>query len=117
MGLIQMAVAVLIRLPALYIAVSRESYYRVEAGTLVMLALFSALLGVVMPATGFLDIGGALFRVVLFTVIVMVVVRTEVLDSLGIVVVAAIIEAVIILGFSISPFAWLVEGMNVLSIP
>lgn len=116
-GLIQMGVAILIRLPALYVAISREGYYKMDKTTLIMLAVFSALLGFFMPAGGLLDIGGALFRIVLFAIIIMVLLRTEFFEALGIVLVAAIIESLIILALSISPMSWLVAGMSPLTIP
>ncbi len=117
MGLPQMALAVGIRIPALYVAVSRASGWRVSPPLIVMLAVFSALLGFFMPATGILDIGGMLFRVFLFAIIIMVLMRMEFLEALGIVIFAAIIESIIILAISISPVSWLVAGMNVLTIP
>ena len=116
-GLIQMAVAVGIRIPALYVAISREGYFRIDKGALIMLSLFSALLGFFMPAHGILDIGGALFRITLFAIIVMVLIKTDFLESFGVVIIAAIIEALMILALSISPFGWLVSGMSPLTIP
>ncbi len=90
MPIVQLAVAVAIRLPALYIAISREGFGRAKPGTLLMLSFFSALLGFLMPATGILDIGGALFRIALFGVIIMVVLRMDLADAFGVVLVAAI---------------------------
>ncbi|MCK4327325.1 MAG: hypothetical protein KAW41_02500 [Candidatus Diapherotrites archaeon] len=117
MGLVQMAVAVGIRLPALYIAISRQGYPNLSTGLIIMLAVFSALLGFFMPAGGILDIGGALFRIVLFAVIIMILFRAEFMEALGVVIVAAIIESLIILALSISPVSWLVAGMSPLTIP
>lgn len=117
MGLVQIAAAVAIRIPALYLAISRIGFYKIESGTLLMLSLFSAMLGFLMPATDILDIGGVLFRIALFTVIVMIVMRVEIGDAFGIVFVAAIIESLIILFLMISPLSWLVAGMNPLTIP
>ncbi len=116
-GLVQMAVAIGIRIPALYVAISREGYYRIDKGTLIMLSLFSALLGFFMPAHGILDIGGALFRIMLFAILMMVLLKAEFIEAFGIVIIAAIIESLIILAFSISPFGWLVSGMSPLTIP
>ena len=116
-GLVQMAVAVGIRIPSLYVAISREGYMKVQPSTLLMLSVFSALLGFFMPASGVLDVGGALFRIALFALIIMVWFRTEFMEALGVVIVAAIIESLILLALSISPVSWLVAGMSPLTIP
>jgi len=116
-GLVQMAVAVGLRIPAIYIALSRESGWKISPVMVVMLALFSAMLGFFMPAGGILDIGGALFRICLFAIIIMILLKMDFMEALGVVVVAAIIESLIILALTISPFSWLVAGMSPLTIP
>ena len=115
--LISMAVAIAIRIPSLYVALSQQGYDRLEIPKLFMLALFSALLGFIMPATGLLDIGGVLFRVMLFAVIIMVLMKLEFFDALTVVIIAAIIESIIILALIISPVSFLVAGMSPLTIP
>ena len=108
-------VAIVIRLPALYVALSR-GHVRVESSTVVALAIFSAFLGVLMPAAGF-DLIGMIFRLALFAVIVMVLTRRSVGGSFAVVLVASVIETVIIFVISISPLNFLVAGMGMFSIP
>ncbi len=115
--IISLVVAFLIRLPALYLALTQVGYFRLSSGNLVAIALFSTLLGVIMPAEGMLDIIGALFRIVLLSIIIMVLMRGEITDSLKAVVVAAVIESVIILTLSLSPVSFLVAGLGIFSVP
>ena len=110
-----MVVAIIVRLPALYLTLTGMRY-RVESGTLLVLALFSALLGFVMPAVGF-DIAGMVFRVALFTVIVMIMTRANILNSLIIVLIAAVVESFTILLLSLTPLSFVVSGMSPLTIP
>jgi hypothetical protein len=114
---ISVFVAVLIRIPALYVALSHQGFHKIEVSNLFLLAMFSALLGVIMPAGGILDIGGVLFRVGLFSLMLMVMMRLEFFEGLTTTIIAAIIEAIIIAALLFTPFSWLVEGMSVLTIP
>ena len=109
-------VAIMIRIPALYVGLSREGYWEVDAPTLIFLAIFAAFLGFIMPAQG-IDLIGTFFRIVLFTIILMVLVRMDFTDALGTVIFAAIIEAIIIVALMISPFNSLVAGMSPLMVP
>jgi len=114
--LLSLAMAFLIRVPALYVALTRVGYFRISKSTLILVALFSTFLGVIMPA-GFLDIVGVLFRVVLLSIILMILLRGELMDSLKSVAVAAFLESIMILALSLSPFSFLVAGLGVLSVP
>jgi hypothetical protein len=111
-----LAVSVIVRLTALYVGLSRR-FAKVEVSTLAILAIFSAFLGFLMPATGFLDVMGAIFRLVLFSVIVMVLTRLPFTDCLSVVLIAVIIENVMVFVLSITPLAFLVAGLPLFTLP
>ncbi|MBN3037047.1 MAG: hypothetical protein JW834_01235 [Candidatus Diapherotrites archaeon] len=115
--LVSLVAAFLIRMAALYVALTRAGFWKLEPKELVLLATFSTLLGVIMPATGLLDVTGALFRLLLFSIILVIFMRMEIADALGATFVAAIIEAVAIFALSISPISWAVAGMSWLAVP
>jgi hypothetical protein len=114
--LLSLFVAFIIRLPALYVSLTQVGYFRLSKGTLITLAMFSTLLGVIMPAAG-IDVVGVMFRIALLAVIVMVVMRSDIMDALKAVVVAAFIESIILLALSLSPVSFLVAGLGFLSVP
>ena len=110
-------IAFLIRFIGLYTAFARAGYYRIDKGGLVVLALFSTLLGFIMPAGGFFDIFGVIFRIALFAIIIMIFAKTEFMEGIGITITAAIVESLIIIVLMITPFSWIVAGMGPLTVP
>ncbi len=114
--IVSLVFAFILRLPALYAALTQVGGFKLSFGNLVAIALFSTLLGVIMPAGPF-DVIGAIFRIVLLSIILMVLMRAEINDALKAVVVAAVIETVIIFTISLSPVAFLVAGLSPFSVP
>ncbi|MCD6522951.1 MAG: hypothetical protein J7K68_04330 [Candidatus Diapherotrites archaeon] len=115
--LISFITSILIRLAALYIALNRAGFWRIDKASLVILSVFSALLGFIMPAGGIFDITGMVFRFMLFSVIVMIFMKMDFVDATGTVVVAAIIESIMITALMLSPASFLVAGMSPLTVP
>ena len=114
-SVLSIVAAIFIRLPALYLTISGMRY-RADGGTLLVLAVFSAFLGFIMPATGF-DMAGVVFRIALFVIIVMIMLRCNIVEASVIVLISAFIESFTILVFSFTPLKFLVAGMSPLTIP
>ena len=109
--------AFLIRLVGLYFAISRVGYVVIQKSNLVMLAIFATFLGFVMPAGGIFDITGILFRIALFTIILLVLLGMDPFSAFFTTIVAAVIEAIIIIVLLFTPFAPYISGLSPLMVP
>lgn len=109
-----------IKLTALYTVLSLVGYWEMPKNKLLLLAAFSTFLGLVTPtgsAMIFSTITGILFRIVLFAVIVMVITRLRITEAFSAVLGAAILESIILLTLSFSPFSFLTQGMSPFMVP
>jgi len=113
---LSLIISFLLRIPALYIALSQQGFNKMETPKLIFLAAFATLLGVIMPATGF-DVAGVLFRIALFAVVLVFFMQLEFLEAITVVFVSSILLAIMIFALSLSPVSFLVEGLGLLSIP
>lgn len=110
----------IIKLAALYIVLSLVGYWEMPKNKLILLTTFSTFLGLITPVGSAMilsTITGILFRVVLFGVIVMVLTRLRMMEAFSAVIGAAVIESIILLTLSFSPFSFLTQGMSPLMVP
>lgn len=109
-----------VKLSALYIVLSLVGYWEMPKNKLVLLAAFSTFLGLVASAgsaTILSTITGILFRAVLFAVIILILTRLRMTEAFSAVIGAAVIEFIIFLTLSFSPFSSLVQGMSPFMVP
>lgn len=110
----------IIKLAALYIVLSLVGYWEMPKNKLLLLTAFSTFLGLLTPVSSAMilsTITGIVFRVVLFAVIVMVLTRLRMMEAFSAVIGAAIIESIILLTLSFSPFSFLTQGMSPFMVP
>ncbi len=117
---LNLATAFLTRVAALYLVLTKTKYWEVNARKLLLLAMFSTFLGLIAPsgaAITLASISGIIFRITLFTAIIFILTGLNISESFSAVIMAAIIEFVMLMALSISPAAFLVQGMSPFTIP
>ncbi|MCD4740119.1 hypothetical protein K8R43_02915 [archaeon] len=110
--LVALVVSVLVRFVALFV-VFWKTDVDANLSFVSILAVFSALMSFLMPV----EVTGFIFRLVLLAVMFTILFRLSVGNAFLVVFLVALLEAVIIFAFSMSPLAFLVSGINVLSVP
>ncbi|GEM_PF-6689053 len=115
MNIVSLATAFIIRIASFYIGFKRSGWIAVKGNVLMIVAFFSLVLGVLMPAESF-DIMGVFVRMLVVAAIIMVFMNEDITDAISITITAAIVQ--IIMTFLLSIFApFLVEGLSPFSVP
>jgi len=105
------------RTVGLYVSLNLSGFWKLEPSELLLLSSFSMLLGVILPVTNLLDVSGLIFRVAVFCVMLIFVMKLDLFEAIRVVVVAAIIQGIIILVLTFTPFSFLVVGLTPWTIP
>ncbi len=113
--LLSMATAFILRVVSFYIGFKRSGWIAVKGNVLLIVALFSLVLGILVPAGNF-DIMGIFIRMLVVAAIIMVFMNEDITDAISITITAAVVQ--IVISFLLQIFApFLIEGLSPFTVP